>query len=312
VSARLYKYLGPQVIAKAFAAENSVAFKCSLPRDFNDPYELFLTIDYHQDPEALAYYRETVGEVTQHPTTCFSNSPEVIPMWAHYAENHEGAVVEVDEACIMQRYPDAAFGDVDYADQAEPRIAELLRHAHTTCKPRHVYMLQQAVGSAAYFTKLTCWSYEQERRLLVSKKDVVAANGIDLLRVPTKCVTALIAGCRASEETKKSLKDIAGRTGSRYFEMNISRSNSKPYFIDGAGTVWEFRAGQFEERDFTCGSCGEPVQQDKDQCPWCSIAEDDEHEAARRNPMRMLSAHGLLEGYYRDMAEIDRKHHEGK
>jgi hypothetical protein len=72
---------------------------------------------------------------------------------------------------------------------------------------------------------------------VVSKTDVVAANGIDLLRVPTKCVTALIAGCRASEETKKSLKDIAGRTGSRYFEMNISRSNSKPYFIDGAGTA---------------------------------------------------------------------------
>jgi hypothetical protein len=62
--------------------------------------------------------------------------------------------------------------------------------------------------------------------------------------------------------------------------------------------------------DFTCGSCGEPVQQDKDQCPWCSIAEDDEHEAAGRNPMRMLSAHGLLEGYYRDMGEIDRRHRE--
>jgi Protein of unknown function (DUF2971) len=312
VGARLYKYLGPQILDKALAAEDTVAFKCSLPRDFNDPYELFLTIDYDQDSEVLAYYRETIGEVTQHPTTCFSKSPAVIPMWAHYAENHEGAVVEVDEACIMERYPDAAFGDVDYADQAEPGIADLLRHAHATCKPRHVYMLQHAVGRAAYFTKLTCWSYEQERRLVVGKKDVVAANGIDLLRVPTGCVTALIAGCRASKHTKKRLKDIAARRGTRYFEMNISRSTSTPYFIDGTGAVWEFRAGQFDECELTCGSCGEPVQQDKDQCPWCSITKDDEHIAAGRNPMRMLSAHGLLEEYYRDMAEIDRRHREGE
>lgn len=39
----IYKYLGPEMIDKVFQTDG-VTLRCSLPKDFNDPYELFLTL----------------------------------------------------------------------------------------------------------------------------------------------------------------------------------------------------------------------------------------------------------------------------
>ncbi|MGO7863346.1 hypothetical protein ELH26_37190 [Rhizobium leguminosarum] len=72
MSKKLYKYIGPDHIDKIFSSHEEVTLKCSQPRDFNDPYELFLTTDFNIDPESLAVYAEAVGELPQLPTTCFS------------------------------------------------------------------------------------------------------------------------------------------------------------------------------------------------------------------------------------------------
>ena len=96
-SKKIYKYIGPEHIDKVFHSSDVVTLKCSLPKEFNDPYELFLTIDFNERPDALAYYADAIGELPQLPTTCFSRSPVVIPMWAHYAQNHQGFAVEFSE-----------------------------------------------------------------------------------------------------------------------------------------------------------------------------------------------------------------------
>src|SRR6202051_1411211 len=101
------------MIDKVFQLD-SVTLKCSLPKDFNDPYELFLTIDFNQEPDLLAFYADAIGEIPQSPTTCFSRSPAVIPMWAHYAQNHEGFVIEVSEEKLCEMLPEIACGDVSY------------------------------------------------------------------------------------------------------------------------------------------------------------------------------------------------------
>ena len=38
-----------------------MTLKCSLPRNFNDPYELFLTVNFREKPEALAFYTDVIG-----------------------------------------------------------------------------------------------------------------------------------------------------------------------------------------------------------------------------------------------------------
>ena len=309
---KAYKYLRSASVEKVSAEAGTCAFKCSYPRDFNDPYELFLTVDYEQDPEVPAYYHEVIGAIPQLATTCFSKSPEVVPMWAHYAENHTGVVIEVDEDCVLERYPEIAFGDVDYRDGADPDILKALHHAIGTKKPRHTYIVQKAVLSAAYYTKLLSWSYEQERRLLARPEETVTVDGNVLVRMPIRCVTSLIVGFRATAETKSAVKELSARNRCRYLEMKVGRTRAKPFFVDEKGNVWVFEGGQFIESASVCESCGEPIHDGKDQCSWCAMTPEDADQAARQNPMRMLANYELLEGYYRDMAEIDRRHRKPK
>lgn len=93
----IYKYVSPGNVDNVFSHPGKATLKFSLPSEFNDPYELFLTIDFNRDPEELAFYLDLIGENLQFPTTCFSLSPNVVPMWAHYAQNHQGLVIEFSE-----------------------------------------------------------------------------------------------------------------------------------------------------------------------------------------------------------------------
>ncbi len=93
MSKNLYKYIGPEIFELSTAKLGVIGFKCSYPKDYNDPYELFLSIDTSIDTQLLAFYKESVGEIPQFPTTCFSKSPVVIPMWAHYGHSSKGFVI---------------------------------------------------------------------------------------------------------------------------------------------------------------------------------------------------------------------------
>jgi len=158
---KLYKYIGPDVLELVFSEAGYVRFKCTYPKDYDDPYELFLTIDPNEmEPEIVAYYQEILGKIPQLPTTCFSKLPNVIPMWTHYARNLKGFVIEVDETTLRKIIPDISIGDVDYKKEANVVDLDLLRLANETGKPRHTYFLQRAAFSSAYFTKNICWRFE--------------------------------------------------------------------------------------------------------------------------------------------------------
>jgi hypothetical protein len=67
----IYKYLGPQVIDKIFQSPDNVTLKCSLPKDFNDPYELFLTINFNEEPDRLAFYADAIWRASSIPNNLF-------------------------------------------------------------------------------------------------------------------------------------------------------------------------------------------------------------------------------------------------
>jgi hypothetical protein len=201
MSKSIYKYVGPTSVQKVFALDKQVTLKCSYPKDFNDPYELFLTVDFNEQPDILAFYADAVGELPQLPTTCFSLSPSVVPMWAHYAQNLEGFVIEFDEEKLAGYFPESGFGDVDYQDVSDAGLTDMLYRASEIGKPRYVYLLRKGVFSAAYYTKATCWNYEQERRMILPDSETRKVDNIILMDVPNDCVTALISGPRSSGET---------------------------------------------------------------------------------------------------------------
>lgn len=299
--------MGADVIDVALSKSGFCSFKCSYPKDFNDPYELFLTIDYKQDPDLLATYRDTIGELPQLPTTCFSKSPSVVPMWAHYSHGHRGVVVEFNETLFLENFPNVGFGNVDYRDDARDGLLDLLVRACRIGKPRYHYLLRRGVFNAAYYTKHSCWSYEQERRLVTDDEHIHKINGIMLIEFPVECVSSIIVGLRADEQTKNKVSKLAEDIGAEYYEMLIGKTSATPYFINSEKDACLYKSGAISICDYTCTECGEPLSDEASICSWCAIEKHHELDAARNNPLRMLDRYGELEGYYKEMQAISDK-----
>lgn len=300
----IYKYVGPEDLDKVIGSNGQVTLKCSYPKDFNDPYELFLTIDFKEHPDVLAFYADVIGDLPQLPTTCFSRSPIVIPMWAHYAQSLRGFAIEFNEAALGHSFPESGFGDVDYSDTPDEDLTEMLYRAYTLGKPRYLYLLRNGVFSAAYHTKATCWSYEQERRMIVPQRETKQVGDLILMDVPRESVTALLCGPRASPETVRAVRDKANQLGCKYFELKIGRSSALPYFVDSNGDAFRFNETDIEPCAQFCKSCKEPLLTRSEQCSWCQIDDSHKMAAASRNIFRVLDKHGLLDDYIEGMDEI--------
>ena len=309
-SKRIYKYIGPEHIDKVFHSSDAVTLKCSLPKEFNDPCELFLTIDFNEQPDALAYYADAIGELPQLPTTCFSRSPAVIPMWAHYAQNHQGVALEFSEEGLVKAFPES--GDVTYSDVPTEDLSDMLYRAYKIGKPRYTCFLRSGVFHAAYFTKTSCWSYEQERRMIVPESDTRKAGPLSLLDVSKDCITSIICGPQASEQMKLALIKKAEEMECRYFEIRIGKSSATPYFVDIDGQPFLFDLAEIAPSHQHCEVCKEPIAVAAGQCSWCQIDDEIRQHVASRNPFRILDHYGLLESYIAGADAVGEKHRKSK
>lgn len=309
MSKNIYKYVAPEHLDKVLGASGQVTLKCSYPKDFNDPYELFLTIDFKEDPDALAFYADVVGDIPQLPTTCFSRSPIVIPMWAHYAQSQQGFAIEFSEAMLAKSFPKSGFGDVDYRDAPDEDLTDMLYRASVIGKPRYLYLLQKGAFSAAYYTKTTCWSYEHERRMIVQESETRRTDDLILMDVPKECVTALFCGPRASPDTVCAIRAKADQLGCKYYELKIGRSLAVPFFVNLDGETFLFNGTEVEQTSHICVSCKEPTSAGSEQCSLCQIEDSHRIAAADRNVFRALAHHGLLDEYIAGMNDISRGVH---
>ena len=128
-----------------FNRKDFCSIKCSYPKEYNDPFELFLGVDRNISVECLAMYREYIGQLPQMPTTCFSKSPIIPPMWAHYAENFSGFVLEFDFENKKKCFKDIQIGSVNYKNAPNPKLMEFIQYANATKKPRHGMHLKNMV-----------------------------------------------------------------------------------------------------------------------------------------------------------------------
>ncbi|WP_341892492.1 DUF2971 domain-containing protein [Variovorax sp. YR752] len=306
MSKHLYKYVGHGFIDKVFSGPEIVTLKCGYPTEFNDPYELFLTMDFTEKPELIAFYGDVVGDLPQLPTTCFSRSPSVVPMWAHYANNLQGFALELDEDELSRHFPESLFKDVTYQDEPSDAVAGNLYRAYVIGKFRYMHFLQASVFHAAYFTKQLCWSYEMERRMVADESEITKRDGMVLLDVPTSCIKSIVCGPRASEETVTVLRGHADSIGCRFLQMKIGRTSGIPFFVALSGEPTIFANGSFTHSPTFCSGCKEPIGSGAEQCSWCLIDDSHRENAAARNSYRLLHQHGLLEGYLEGINNIGR------
>ena len=304
---KIYKYFSGNMFSLVFARTGFCSVKCSFPKDYNDPFELFLGVDLSVPTHLLATYRETIDQVPQFPTTCFSIAPTVAPMWAHYANNHTGFVVEYDIERLKEELDETTIRAVSYKDTPNPDIGYMLARSAMTMKPRHVVWLQQAVLSEAYFSKQTAWSYEQECRMVVPQSEIELINGFMILPIPLSCVTSIIVGSRADRKLKEESISFSKENKIDWLQEIIGTSNSLPFFRSENGETLVFVDGALKEASRTCSDCKEPIFDDGKKCAWCRITEADEIIAARSNPFRALDHAGILDDYLASVSEIERR-----
>ncbi|QDK34723.1 DUF2971 domain-containing protein [Sphingomonas sp. IC081] len=204
----IFKYFLEERLDDVFLRDGHVGIKCSLPQEYNDPYELFLGVDFDQGSELLATYSEVVQEIPSQLTSCFSKSPVVAPMWAHYANDHRGFVIGFDVAQFQEAFPELLVREISYLQRPSESLVGFTEMAAHRRKPRDAMRLRDAVRYHSYFSKYKEWSYEQEVRAVNFEDYVEDVHGHKIIYVPKQCVAVVVAGAKSTERPFR--KELSG------------------------------------------------------------------------------------------------------
>lgn len=230
---KLYKY----VTADRADILSRGMMRFTQPKEFNDPFELSDTVnalvgrDTNPVEAALNASKigksilDTMGQVIgsglqgyfsdQWGVLTLTEEPDNLLMWAHYADDHQGFVIEFDGG-----HP---FFDRRQTD--EERFRRL--HKVTYSEVRRSSPLKEYNAMDALLRKSVEWEYEHEWRMIVpldeSDEKIEAPVPIHLFSVPPECITGLILGCRTSEVDRSRLLEVVV-DGSRYAHIDVRQA----------------------------------------------------------------------------------------
>jgi hypothetical protein len=139
---------------------------------------------------------------------CFSEVPDSLLMWSHYADSHSGFVIEFDSA-----HP-------HFHEQRteEDELRHLRRVEYREGRPSGP--LTELSGVEIFFVKSSHWSYEREWRMLRSFSDASiiekkSPHTIYLFSYPIECIRSVIIGARMKSDTEDELRRVLQAIGSR-------------------------------------------------------------------------------------------------
>lgn len=295
----IFKYLAPEGAEKVLEQNDRLSLKFGMPREYNDPYELFLQPSSPLGTEELrAFFEFFFGRVVQAPVSCFSMRPECVPMWAHYAKQGEGIVLGFDEDALAAHFSLAYFADVDYSDSPASVDAGMIEWAFTTGKRRHAIRLLAHAHRAAFFRKRLEWQYERERRLVVATDEVSESSGLLLAMVPSAVLRFVIVGPRTPPDLRARCAWFGTNLGIPLLEFVVGRRSYDPLFRRLDGSVLRWDGSDFLGIKNPCSSCSEPSD-DLDgagQCEWCRIDDEVRRTAAKRSMLAATLYFGLDRG----------------
>ena len=132
-----------------------------------------------------------------------SETPSDLLMWAHYAANHTGFVLEFDDEHSwfwIERPKGDDCGNlrkVSYSDQ-----------------PSSLY-LADLKAHEVFYTKGTKWEYEKEWRVIrpLAESSVRLGEDVFLFDLPASLITSVISGLRTRNESIKELQSILQSNG---------------------------------------------------------------------------------------------------
>jgi len=145
----------------------------------------------------------------------FTNDPLSTLMWAHYAGDHKGFVIEFDETHPFfdrRRTPEDEFFHLRPVNYRLP-----------ACKYES---LEDLDGVALLCTKQACWDYEQESRILIPLDNTGASSPdlVHLITFPRDCVRSVILGHRASATLENDIRQVLSHAP-EYTHVNLHRAS---------------------------------------------------------------------------------------
>jgi len=203
------------------------------PPMFNDPYDCYLSIEYDFSKVKKDYVENQLGEKITHKmfkedkekyirrlkklshiknggdisrnmifVTCFNNSPLNILMWSHYADNHQGFMIEFKFKKINEKYNNLPQ-PVYYTNE----LPVLKVNVNFTTE---YYMLNDNAGSElllkGVLTKASDWQYEREFRL-INKENLPLDKDRVLIDFEPEEVASVIFGPKINLDHKNKIKE---------------------------------------------------------------------------------------------------------
>lgn len=136
---------------------------------------------------------------------CFTDRPDSLLMWGHYAEGHRGFAYGFDPRHPFFRSGDGLEGDrlfrkVVYS-RRRPRV--VLADARN---PEELF--SERLAHEFFFTKSEDWAYESEWRLVLPLDRNDEVDDEQHVRLPAGLLTTVIVGSRASEEDRERIAEL--------------------------------------------------------------------------------------------------------
>jgi hypothetical protein len=294
----IFKYVSPDAVSKVFEQTDKLLIRFGLPRDYNDPYELFLQPSPPIEAEEVrAFYLFFLGELAQAPVACFSKRPESLVMWAHYGREGAGMCLGFDEDRLVNEFPLAYVADISYSDGPATVAAGLVEFAYETAKRRHTLALIETAQRAAYFTKRSDWAYESERRIVVPPNAVEEHTGVLVGKVGPEALRYIVVGPAMGPDLRELCESRAKRWHVPVIRLRVGTRTFAPFFSGDKMSAGVWSGSGFQEIVEVCDKCGEPSDHlESGECSWCVITEDAQRAAGNRSLLAATLALGIDKG----------------
>lgn len=214
----LYKYLSPDRID---VLDNS-AIRFTPYTQLNDPFECRFTLNPIEREADKALEDNYLAEwalvevwlesrVGQLGMLSLSHTFRNILMWSHYANEHRGFVIGLDENhSFFQK--EAYYIDPEYRYRQDlffPGFGTIRDVRYTQERPNIDF--GGNMNFDALFTKSLDWNYEQEARIFrnLTEADNVIGDqweGIHLFRIPEGVICKIIIGAQASKSLEEKVE----------------------------------------------------------------------------------------------------------
>lgn len=207
---------------------------CSETKALNDPFELkVISLDRIRIEKAgwpIDLVEQIMGLLTKNITICcFSNNDRKrIPLWAHYANDHNGYCVE-----FVVENKDLIF-PVHYTNSRLPSaviITNLCRafldSYNKKDKPSLEFWHYYRILQLSFYTKSSEWKYEHEYRYLdINENDIKTGNLVPFSKMGLR-IDKIMIGINCDSNCQQRLINIGKNLNCKVYKMEIFEKSNK-------------------------------------------------------------------------------------